>query len=126
MRISLARSQRRRLSMTSLIDVVFLLLLFFMLTSTFSKYTATPVTAASGQAGGVSQTPTLLVRPMSGGWRINGLEMDASSAIAYLGRQHEQGITRAVLSVDQAMTSQGLVDALQTLRSLGFDTVISR
>ena len=41
------RRRRRsgRLSMTSLIDVIFLLLLFFMLTSTFSKFSEVELAA---------------------------------------------------------------------------------
>nr|WP_120631445.1 biopolymer transporter ExbD [Ruegeria sp. EL01] len=38
MALDVRRKRRKRLSMTSLIDVIFLLLLFFMLTSTFSKF----------------------------------------------------------------------------------------
>ena len=38
--------RRRRLSMTSLIDVIFLLLLFFMLTSTFTRFSEVELTAA--------------------------------------------------------------------------------
>ena len=44
------RKPRRRLSMTSLIDVIFLLLLFFMLTSTFSKFSEVELASAAGSA----------------------------------------------------------------------------
>ena len=37
--------------MTSLIDVIFLLLLFFMLTSTFSKFAEIELAAATSGAG---------------------------------------------------------------------------
>lgn len=53
MRTRGAAFRRRRLSMTSLIDVIFLLLLFFMLSSTFSRFgeitlAASPAGAAAG------------------------------------------------------------------------------
>ncbi|MFV0491690.1 MAG: biopolymer transporter ExbD [Pseudorhodobacter sp.] len=42
--------KRRLLSMTSLIDVIFLLLLFFMLSSTFSRFGEVELTAARAAA----------------------------------------------------------------------------
>ena len=42
--------QRRRASITSLIDVIFLLLLFFMLASTFSKYSEIELASLPGGA----------------------------------------------------------------------------
>ena len=42
--------RRRRLSMTSLIDVIFLLLLFFMLSSTFTRFAELEL--AAGGTGG--------------------------------------------------------------------------
>ncbi|SMO74152.1 outer membrane transport energization protein ExbD [Ruegeria faecimaris] len=47
MALEVQRKRRKRLSMTSLIDVIFLLLLFFMLTSTFSKFAEIEFSTAS-------------------------------------------------------------------------------
>lgn len=47
MLLELARPRRRLISITPLIDVVFILLLFFMLSSTFNKARQMEVTAAS-------------------------------------------------------------------------------
>jgi biopolymer transport protein ExbD len=52
MQIDVARKPVMRLSLTPLIDVVFLLLVFFMLTSTFVRYTALDV--SGGRAGAAS------------------------------------------------------------------------
>ena len=50
MRVDTPRFARRRLGLTPLIDVIFLLLLFFMLSSTFSRFSQVPV--EGGAAGG--------------------------------------------------------------------------
>lgn len=48
MDIAPRRSQRRSVSLTPLIDVVFILLLFFMLASSFSDWTAVELGSGSG------------------------------------------------------------------------------
>ena len=58
---SFGSSKRKRvLSLTSLIDVIFLLLLFFMLSSTFSNYTDLDLAASSPSASAAKQSPVLL------------------------------------------------------------------
>ncbi|MEL6687415.1 MAG: biopolymer transporter ExbD [Pseudomonadota bacterium] len=57
---------RRRASITSLIDVIFLLLLFFMLASTFSKFSDVEVSVAQSSTGTSaegSQSLSLLIEP---------------------------------------------------------------
>ena len=51
--------RRRRASITSLIDVIFLLLLFFMLASTFSKFSEMDI-AVAGTAGSDSTLSDIL------------------------------------------------------------------
>ena len=48
--------------MTSLIDVIFLLLLFFMLSSTFSRFAEVEISAAAGGAAAPSDTPPAFLR----------------------------------------------------------------
>jgi len=67
-----ATRQRRRLSMTSLIDVIFLLLLFFMLSSTFSKFAEVEVQAASGGAPGSGDQALAFLRATPAGLSLNG------------------------------------------------------
>jgi len=52
MQLSQARNTTRRISLTPLIDVVFLLLIFFMLSSTFLKFTGLDI--KGGQTGAAS------------------------------------------------------------------------
>jgi len=105
--------------MTSLIDVIFLLLLFFMLSSTFSKYSeieldaALPGGTATGAAG-----PSVRVALSSGHILVNGRTVAqrrlAPRVDAVLGGQG--GLV--VLAVDEAESAQRLTDVLLTLREL--------
>lgn len=107
---------RRRLSLTSLIDVIFLLLLFFMLTSTFTRFAE--VDLALGGAGGApsSDSPVFLSLAAED-LRVNG------ETIALAGVQEALAVHRigdAPLSVLVAMsadvTAQRLTDLLVALR----------
>lgn len=103
---------RRRMALTSLIDVIFLLLLFFMLTSTFSAYgeielgqaTAGPVTAA--------ETPAERVFVQIGAERLtlNG----APTTLDDLAAEVQAG--QVLVSLDDDTTAQRLVDLLVRLR----------
>jgi biopolymer transport protein ExbD len=52
---------RRRASITSLIDVIFLLLLFFMLASSFSKFSEVEISSTTAAAGQTSDNPILIL-----------------------------------------------------------------
>ena len=52
---------RRRASITSLIDVIFLLLLFFMLASSFSKFSEVEIASTTAAAGKTSDNPILIL-----------------------------------------------------------------
>ena len=62
--------------MTSLIDVIFLLLLFFMLTSTFSKFSEVPLAAAgSGAVAQASDAKPVFLQLGPDTLRLNGDEI---------------------------------------------------
>ncbi len=118
MRIDAAAVKRRKpLSLTSLIDVIFLLLLFFMLTSTFTRFARVEISGgpASTSAGG--KPPDVLIRiDDPAGWRINGHALTEEAAIAELARLKDAGAETAVLLVRGELTSQQLVEAVEAIR----------
>jgi biopolymer transport protein ExbD len=116
MRIEFAVPRRRRLSLTSLIDVIFLLLLFFMLSSTFTRFAEIEITA--GRAGGASAAPRpdIVVRLSQDSWIVNGRTFGADEAVAELDRLAEAGAANAVLLVRGEVTSQSLVSAVERIR----------
>ena len=121
MRIEPVGKKRRRLSLTSLIDVIFLLLLFFMLSSTFTRFTEVDI--AAGRAGKPVETtkaPDIFIRLGEGGsWKVNGAALGADDAIAELSRLEEMGATTAIVVVRNNVTSQELVDALERISKAG-------
>ena len=73
--------RRRKLSMTSLIDVIFLLLLFFMLTSTFTRFAELDLAAASGGGGASHAHRQVCRRRVAVCWRHVG--DSAATALAF-------------------------------------------
>jgi len=93
-------SPRRKLplSLTPLIDVVFLLLIFFMLASTFLKFSAMPISGAAGGASAPGLDEIALIRlGGAGNLTVNGRSADLSSLRASLDDLIAKGVKRAVV-----------------------------
>ena len=108
---NVAPFRRRTVSLTALIDVVFLLLLFFMLTSTFSTFGEIEL---NRPAGGQAQTdqPQQRAFVQLGADRlvVNGAPVELGALLGAL----ESGLV--LISLDTDVTSQRLVDVLAILR----------
>ncbi len=126
MRINIAQRERRRLSVTSLIDIVFLLLLFLMLTSSFSHYSKTQITPAQSGGGASSEHPVILAKPLNDGWQINGQSVSDSDIAGFLHQYSDRGLDRIFLSVSEDLSTQRMVAALEELRQLKFKVTVSR
>ncbi len=108
--------RRRRLSLTSLIDVIFLLLLFFMLTSTFSRFAEVELSAAA-PAGAAAETRPVFLRLSSDTVSVNGDAVEMAGLRDALA--HEGDAVRPVLvSLAGGVSSQRLADLLGALRSV--------
>lgn len=103
--------------MTSLIDVIFLLLLFFMLSSTFSKFADVELGASGGQRA-VAQTAVPAFLKLSGNRvLLNGIEFGKETLAGEIERLKTTAQVNAViLSVDETANSQQLVNLLLVLR----------
>lgn len=118
MRIDAIRARKRKpLSLTSLIDVIFLLLLFFMLTSTFTRFAKVEISGGQASASAGGKPPDVLIRVDDpAGWRINGQTLAEDAAILELARLKVAGAETAVLLVRGELTSQDLVSAVERIR----------
>jgi biopolymer transport protein ExbD len=116
MRTEVVRRRRKPVSMTSLIDVIFLLLLFFMLSSTFTRFAEVEFSAGRAGAMAPGTVPDVLLRLSDGTWSVNGIASDEDGGIAELRRLEEAGARTAVLLVRSEMTSQDLVSAVERVR----------
>jgi len=103
--------------MTSLIDVIFLLLLFFMLTSTFSKFAEVELAAAgSGVAAGSTAKP-LFLQLGTDTLRLNGDDV-MMTALADSALAKAQEGTTLLVSLGADVDAQRLTDLLVALRAL--------
>lgn len=117
MRIEQAVKRRRPLSLTSLIDVIFLLLLFFMLSSTFTRFAEVEITGGRAATASAAERPDVLIRLSAEGWQVNGATFTEDDAMPELARLHEAGAESAVVLVRGAdVTSQMLVGAVERIR----------
>lgn len=104
--------------MTSLIDVIFLLLLFFMLSSTFSKFSEVEISTGNTGTGGASETAPLFLELGEDALRLNGQSLTlATLSQAIEGRR--QGPEQPVLvSLKAGATAQRLTDLFVALRPI--------
>ncbi|MDF0603285.1 biopolymer transporter ExbD [Psychromarinibacter sp. C21-152] len=120
MPVRTAAPRRRAVSMTSLIDVIFLLPLFFMLTSTFTKFAEIPLSTGGAGAGGPApEAAPLFLRLSQTELSLNGETVALEALPDRLDAQAGDGAESPVLvSPTQETTSQRLVDLLVALRGL--------
>ena len=110
--LSKPRKPRNALSMTSLIDVIFLLLLFFMLTSTFTRFAEIPLTGgAAGVSATAPETPPALVRLTPEGISVNGTPTPDGGLLTAIDAL-AQPPALLIVTLADAVTSQQLVDLL--------------
>ncbi len=103
--------------MTSLIDVIFLLLLFFMLTSTFSKFSEVELSAASGGAALEPGMKPLFLQLGAAQLTLNGAAMDLDGLAAALPGADAEPVP-LLISLRADVTAQRLTDLLVALRPL--------
>ncbi len=111
--------RRRRLSMTSLIDVIFLLLLFFMLSSTFSRYAEVELSTANAGATGSSDIEKSFLQLREETLHVNGQEVGLAALpdrFADMSPQAER--LHVIVSLGDDVTAQRLTDVLVILRSI--------
>ena len=115
----LAPRPRKPISLTALIDVVFILLMFFMLTSSFTTRHETRLHTATAAIDSTPQEALQLALTPAGDWlRLPGLQTTDSRWL------QGQPVDSAILVYPQAATQvQTIVSQMQQLRQMGFTRV---
>jgi biopolymer transport protein ExbD len=108
-----------KLSLTPLIDVVFILLLFFMLSSSFIQWRAidisTPVSASTEQR----TTQTVILLDATGQIDINGQRLDWSQTAA-ISQWISQDVDAVwLIKVRSGLTTQDTINLLDVLTACG-------
>jgi biopolymer transport protein ExbD len=119
------------ISLTPLIDVVFILLIFFMLASSFMDWRSIEISVASagGQTSANPEKPLVLYTYQSGEVRIagNGATTDApqtvAAAIAILQAQDTDMTRPILLKPAEEVTLQTSVQILEAFTKSGFAKV---
>jgi biopolymer transport protein ExbD len=120
------------LQMTSMIDCVFLLLIFFIVTSSFHKTEreldpAIKVqrTSAAQAASDLAPAIVEIVRGSAGSfvYRVGGREMSAADELAEVLRQFENKIDGAFVRVEDEAPFQMAADAIQACKNARFSLV---
>ncbi|WP_292286891.1 biopolymer transporter ExbD [Marivita sp.] len=115
------RTRRRRIGLTPMIDVVFLLLVFFMLAARFGMTDAVPVSLSGGAAQPYDGPPRLVtIRP--GGMLVNGVATDTlAETLAPLMATPQDVV---ILRARDGASVQDLLDAMALLRGAGWSNLV--
>lgn len=118
------RRHRARISLTPLIDVVFILLVFFMLASSFLDERALKIDAPAAAVGGSSMAGALLVELRGDGLRLAGQRLTADQLASRLAehaaRNPEQ---RVLIKPAPGVSLQGAVALLDRITAAGLTQV---
>ena len=113
---------RRKPSLTPMIDVVFLLLVFFMLAARFGLDTSLPLlTAGSGEA---YSGPPRLVDVGGDDLMLNGAPISPEALIARLGTMTESPDDMIVLRPSATTNLQRAIDVMMMMNDAGFRRVV--
>lgn len=118
------RRHPRKLSLTPMIDVVFLLLIFFMLASRFGITTILPITGGTAGAGAEWRGPPRLVEVSSTAVALNGVttaEARLAEAVAPLLPSPDAPV---ILRASEGTDLQRLVTVIDLLRAAGIGNLI--
>ena len=112
----------RRPSLTPMIDVVFLLLVFFMLAARFGQDSAIPI-ATAGQGQDYSGPPRL-VEVLPDGQRLNGKRVDQDALLAQIDTLTATTDDTIVLRAGDGADVQRVVDMVELLSRRGYTQVV--
>jgi biopolymer transport protein ExbD len=105
-----------------MIDVVFLLLVFFMLAARFSQDVALPLTTTG--ASTPYQGPPRLIDIGAGGLRLNGVSLSAADLPDRLQALMSSPSDTVILRPQEGSQMQHLVDVIDDLRAQGLTQLI--
>ncbi|WP_080456320.1 biopolymer transporter ExbD [Roseovarius sp. A-2] len=105
--------------MTSLIDVIFLLLLFFMLSSTFSRFGEVELSTASAGSAGSSDVERSFLQLGEETLRVNGQDVGLTGLPErFADMSPEADRLQVIVSMADDVTAQRLTDLLVVLRGI--------
>ena len=121
MRIDLPRSRKRLISLTPLIDVVFILLIFFMLASNYLQWRSIELNTPTVSTTGSAMEGAILVRlKADGGLDLNGETLSLEGLGARVRTHLERNPDQPILVQPEASVAlQRIVTVLDRLATVG-------
>ncbi len=114
------RRSKRLISLTPLVDVVFILLIFFMLASSFVEWRAIELNAPGPTAPGALAPGTMLVTVAPEGLRLGGRSVTLDElAVRVAERLRETPEGKVLVRVREGVALQEAVTVLDRLSALG-------
>lgn len=124
MQLNSQTAKRRALPLTPLIDVVFLLLVFFIVASTFTKFGVAPVETAGAGNGKVDPSKVLLIHlEAQSKLLINGAPLDIDDLQTRSQDLIAAGKTDAIIVPRRESRVADLAVVLSTLSKLQFNSI---
>lgn len=127
MQIESAPPKSKGLSLTPIIDVVFLLLLFFMLASTFTRFAHVEV-GLGGRAASTADKqdiPLLLLSVRGNGdFAVNGQAVSLDGIQGALLDAVPEGKARIILRPSESAQAEDIIRAIEQSRATGLGPVI--
>ena len=118
------RRRARRVSLTPMIDVVFLLLVFFMLAARFGIEARLPVSVAVPGGSAQWSGPPRLVEVRPDGQRLNGVAMAVPDLLTALGGLVQGPDDPVILRARDGAVLQDLVAMIEALEAAGLRRVM--
>ena len=124
MRLNEPDRARQNISLTPLIDIVFLLLVFFMLASTFLKFgTVKLETTGSGNSVVDADKIVLVHVDKARSYKVNGAPAKGEELVNIVNRLVDQGARNVVVIVRNDAAVDDLVNAMRKLRQSSASSV---
>lgn len=124
------RHRRRRnegaiVELTPLIDIVFQLLIFFLLTATFQESSSLDVDLARAKNQQKTQKSEAVVVTISsrGAFEVDQILVDPGALESYLCAQSEGGKRTLHIRADKASKHEDLVHAMDLAKACGFESL---
>ncbi len=132
------RRVQRGISLTPLVDVIFLLLIFFMLTSQIAPFSLISFAGTKAENKQVKQldvpqqqAPKLaslgaLITVINGGISVNGRRTPHADIDRAMAEIRKNGISTAIISPRSTATVQDLISVLEAVKRASFKSITIR
>jgi biopolymer transport protein ExbD len=119
------RSQVSLIDLTPLIDVVFQLLIFFLLTATFQESSSLDVdlARAKNQQKAPKQEAVIVSISSRGAFEVDKILVDPGALQSYLCGQAQAGKTTLHIRADKASKHEDLVYAMDLAKTCGYSSL---